>query len=202
MRQPNCFSSRLSRSKCELDIVVSLSAFENLNDLAKHVADRISLKTTTQTFNEVLERTGGRETIRVHNMETQRDALALRRLYEAEVVEPLRALQLERVDQAREAYRARKRELAESGLSMEERLETGKDALRAMRTTVAAAYQELRPQPFGEWLVEREERRERVRSSVDRRKAQEQAIQRELTMGGEFSRLDDASQTRRLYRER
>lgn len=191
-----------SRSKYELAIIVPRSAFENLDDLAKHVADRISLKTTTQTFSEVLERTGGKETIRVRNMETQRDAVAPRRLYEAEVVEPLRALQLERVDKAREAYRERKRELAESGLSIEERLEAGRDALRKMRTAVAAAYQELRPQPFGAWLQEREQRRERLRPSIDGPQTQQQTIQREWTLGGEFSRLEEASQGRGLQRER
>jgi hypothetical protein len=191
-----------SRSKYELAIIVPRSAFENLDDLAKHVAARILLKTTTQTFSEVLERTGGKETIRVRNMEAQRDAVAPRRLYEAEVVEPLRALQLERVDKAREVYRERKRELAESGLSIEERLEAGRDALRKMRTTVAAAYQELRPQAFGAWLQEREQRRQRVRPSVDRPKAQEQTIQRERTTSGDFSRLDEASQSHGLQRER
>lgn len=156
----------VSRSKRELDIVVPRSAFEGLDDLAAHVADRISLKTTTQTFDEVLERTGGRETIRVRNIEAQRDALPQRRLYEAEVAEPLRALQFERVEQARDTYRERKREIAESGLSLEERLEAGRNALRDMRSAVAAAYRELRPQPFGEWQREREEQRERGGSSA------------------------------------
>ena len=91
----------VSRSRRELDVVVPRSAFESLDDLAVHVADRISLKTTSQTFDEVLERTGGRETVRVCNIEAQREALPLRRLYEAEVSEPLRALQLERVARAR-----------------------------------------------------------------------------------------------------
>jgi hypothetical protein len=115
-------------------------------------------------------------------------------------------LQLDRVDQAREAYRERKRQIAESGLSMEDRLEAGRGALRAMRTAVTAAYRELRPQPFGEWLHEREERRERVRPSVDRREEQEQTIHRERREramgGGEFTQVEEMSQGQGLDRER
>jgi len=112
---------------------------------------------------------------------------------------------LDRVDQAREAYRERKSEIAESGLSMEDRLEAGRDALRAMRTAVTAAYRELRPQPFGEWLQEREERREQARPSVDRREEREQTVhreRRERTMSGEFSRAEEMSQGEGLHRER
>ncbi len=89
-----------SRSKRELDIVVPRSAFADINDIAQHVTDRISLKTTTRTYDELLERTGGKQTMRALNIEAQRQALPMRRLYEAEVVEPLRALQVERVSQA------------------------------------------------------------------------------------------------------
>jgi len=191
-----------SRSRRELDIVVPRSAFRGIQELAEHIAERISLKTTTRTYDELLERTGGKETIRVQNIEAKRQALPLRRVYEADVVEPLGALQLERVNQAREAYRGREREIAESTLSMEDRLEAGSDALRAMRTAVIAAYRELRPQPFGDWLREREERRERVRPSVDRREEQEQTVHRERAMNGEFSRAEEMSQGQGRHRER
>jgi ATP-dependent exoDNAse (exonuclease V) alpha subunit len=188
-----------SRSRRALDIVVPRSAFRDIHELAEHGAERISLKTTTKTYDELMERTGGKQTIRVQNIDAQREALPLRRIYEADVVEPLRALQLDRVDQAREAYQARKGEIAESGLSIEDRLGAGRDALRAMRSAVTAAYRELRPQPFGDWLREREERRERVRPPVDRREEQEQAVHRER---GEFSRAEDMSQSQGLQRER
>ncbi|MDH2909525.1 MAG: AAA family ATPase [Candidatus Eremiobacteraeota bacterium] len=187
-----------SRSRRELDIVVPRSAFRDIHELAEHIAERISLKTTTRTYDEVLERTGGKETIRVQNIEAQREALPLRRVYEADVVEPLRALQLDRVDQAREAYRERKLEIAESRLSIEDRLDAGRDALRAMRTAVTAAYRELRPLPFGGWLQEREERREGVRPSVDQRAEEEQAVHRER---GEFSQAEEISHSQGL-RER
>lgn len=191
-----------SRSKRQLDIVVPRSTFADINDLAQHISKRISLKTTTRTFDELLERTGGNQTMRVQNIEAQRESLPMRRLYEADVIEPLRALQLERVDQVREAYRERKREVAASALSMEERLEAGRDALRDMRTAITAAYRELRAQPFGEWLQEREERRERMRPPVDRRETQEQTIHRKRAMSGEFSRAEEASQSQGLQRER
>lgn len=191
-----------SRSKRELDIIVPRTTFADISDLAKHISERISLKTTTRTYDELLERTGGKQTMRVLNIETQREALPMRCLYEADVVEPLRALQLERVGQAREVYRERKRELTASGLSMEERLEAGRDALRDMRTAVTTAYRELRPQPFGDWLQEREERRNRVRPSADHPETQEQTIYQERSVGGEFTRAEESSQSVGLQRER
>lgn len=93
---------------------------------------------------------------------------------EADVVEPSRAIRLERVQQAREEYRERQREIAESVLSIEERLEAGRHALKQMRRSVTAAYRELRPQPFGEWLQEREERREQARPAAERHQERRQ----------------------------
>ena len=170
-----------SRSKRELDIVVPRSAFTDINDFAHHVAERISLKTTTRTYDELLERTGGKQTMRVLNMEAQRQALPLRLLYEADVVEPLRALQVERIGQAREAYHERKSDIEASAFSMEERLDARRDALREMRSKVTAAYRELRPQPFGEWLQDREARHERSRPSSpcqEREQGREQSFVR------------------------
>lgn len=154
-----------SRSKDALDIVVPRSAFRDIDDLAEHVAERISLKTTTRNYDEVLERTGGKETIRVRNIEAQREAAPLRRVYEAEVVEPMRAVLADRIDVFRESYRERKREIASSGLPIEERLDANRDALGLMRKAVASVYREAVPQAFGEWLREREEARDHVREA-------------------------------------
>lgn len=84
----------VSRSKREVDIVVPRSAFTDMNELAQHVSERISLKTTTSTYDELLQRSGGKQTMRVMNIEAQRQALPMRRLYEADIVEPLRAMQV------------------------------------------------------------------------------------------------------------
>lgn len=116
----------------------------------------------------------------MRNIEAQRQALPLRRLYEAEVAEPVRALQLARMQRVREQYQERKKEIGESELSIEERLEAGRDALRTMRTAATAAYRELRSQPFGEWLGDREERRQRVASKA---LGQEQSVKRQRAMG-------------------
>jgi len=154
-----------SRSKDTLDIVVPRSAFGNIDDLAEHISERISLKTTTRSYDELLDRTGGKDTIRVRNIEAQREVAPLRRVYEGEVIEPMRAVASDRIDATREAYRERKREIAGSGLSIEERLDANREALRSMRRAVASVYRGLQPQVFGEWLQEREELRERMRES-------------------------------------
>jgi hypothetical protein len=198
-----------SRSKAALEIVVPRSAFGNIEDLAEHISERISLKTTSRTYDELLERTGGKETIRVRNIEAQREAAPLRRVYEADVVEPLRALQLERAQRARDEYRERKREITKSSMSIEERLEAGRDALRAMRKSVTVAYRELRPQAFGEWLQEREENRERIRATGANRHERQQEQSREQNQHaqrhgerGDFSRAETLARQAEIERER
>lgn len=176
-----------SRSKKELDLVIPRTAFRDLDDLASHIADGISLKTTTLTYGDVLERTGGRETIRVRNIEAQREAAPLRRIYEDEIAEPLRALQRERIDRARDTYREREREIASSP-SIEAKLDARREALRSMRKSVAAIYRELRPQAFGEWLQEREDSRDRARQSRER--SQERAQYREHAQEPRHERSD------------
>jgi hypothetical protein len=176
-----------SRSKKKLDLVIPRTAFRDLDDLASHIAASISLKTTTLTHGELLERTGGRETLRVHNIEAQREAAPLRRVYEYEIAEPLRALQRERIDLARDAYREREREIASSP-SIEAKLDARREALRSMRKNVAAIYRELRPQAFGEWLQEREDSRDRARGSSER--SQERAQYREHAQEPRHERRD------------
>lgn len=166
-----------SRSKQVLDIIVPRTAFSDLDDLASHVAKHISLKTTTRTFGEILLRTGGLDTVRVHNIEAQRQAAPQRRLYEADVVEPLRALHAQRISLARDAYQERKREIASSERPIEAKLDAQRDALRSMRKAVASIYRNMKPQAFGDWLEEREELRDRIRQS--RGPGQEQAFHRD-----------------------
>ncbi len=171
-----------SRSKRALDIVVPRSAFRDLSELADHVSERISLKTTTQTYDEVLERTGGKQTIRIRNIEAQREAAAPRRLYEADVVEPVRAIQADRVRKARDEYRRANEEIAHSTFSIEEKLDAGREALRSMRRSIASVYRDLRPQPFAEWLRDRELSRDRaaqVGEEKERRQAQRQRREHE-----------------------
>ena len=176
-----------SRSRKELDLVIPRTAFRDLDDFASHIADGISRKSTTLTYGEVLERTGGRETIRVRNIDAQREAAPLRHIYEDEIAEPLRALQRERIDRARDAYRQREREIASSP-SIEAKLDARREALRLMRKSVAAIYRELRPQAFGEWLQEREDSRDRARRSHER--SHERAQYREHAQEPRHERSD------------
>jgi hypothetical protein len=196
-----------SRSKGELDIVVPRTAFRDFNEMAEHVTAHLSLKTTTRTYDEILSRTGGKQTIRVRNMEAQREATQLRRLYDASVVEPLRAIQSERIDHAREAYRVRKEDIAKSTLSIEDRLDANRQALRDMRREVTAVYRELKPQLFGQWLQERDELRDRARSTRNRDHEQSQSREqsehqrRDHNENG-FARAERMSQEPRRQMER
>ena len=116
-------------------------------------------------------------------------ALPMLRLYEADIVEPLRALQAKRTRQAREAYHERKRDTEASAVSMEERLDARREALREMRSAVAAAYRELRPEPFGKWLQDREERYENSRPLI-RQQERGQSRQQSFLRAEELARSD------------
>jgi hypothetical protein len=133
--------------------------------------------------------------MRVLNIEAQRQALPMRLLYEADVVEPLRALQVERISQARAAYHERKSDIEASAFSMEELLDARRDALRDMRSAVTAAYRELRPQPFGEWLQDREERHLHSRPST---RKQERSVKREQSQEQSFARAEQLAQSESL----
>ena len=198
-----------SRSKRQVDIFVPRTAFRDLDDMAEHVAEHLSLKTTTRTYEEILDRTGGKQTMRVRNIEAQREAAPLRRLYEADVVEPLRVIQSERIDRIRETYGLRNEQIPKATLSVEERLDSSRQALRQLRREIAAVYRHLKPQPFGQWLQERDEVRQRTRPTSDRhyelhqqRYEQNQALDRAAMRRGEFTQAEEASQRTGLRRER
>lgn len=64
---------------------------------------------------------------------------------------------------ARDEYRLAKENIGKSTLSMDEKLDAGRDALRERRRSITAIYRDLKPQSFGEWLREWEQVRERER---------------------------------------
>lgn len=165
-----------SRSKHALDFVVPLTAFRDVDDLARHIADRIAIKTTTRNFEEVVERTGGRATDRVRNIAAQRDAESstLRRLWHEQVVEPLRAVRVERLRIARTAY-AKEREAAAGG-SLTARLERQRDVLRDFRRRAAEIIAETTPQRYNDWLREREHAQERAHETRRTREAERRLL--------------------------
>lgn len=154
-----------SRSKHALALVIPRTAFRDLDDLAKHVSERISLKTTSQTYDEILERTGGKETIRVRKIERQRDAESspLRRTWQAEVVEPMRAERDRRVLAVRSVYDARKKEIALSHAPLGERLDLGRTALCEFRSAVQDVHRSTKAPTYAAWLREREAEDQRLR---------------------------------------
>jgi hypothetical protein len=103
------------------------------------------------------------------------------------------------MNEARHNYQERKRDIAASAFSMEERLDARREALREMRSAVTAAYRELQPQPFGAWLQEREDLREYSRSSTRR---QERSVEREQSRDQSFVRAEELAQSEHLDLER
>ena len=154
------------------------SAFQDLDTFAQHVAERLSLKTTTRTFGESLERTGGPGTMRVLNIEAQRHSATLRRAYDAEVVEPLQELQRRRLEEAREEYGRRKIAIAASNCPPEERLDARCAALSAFRKRAAAIYRKCKPQSFSAWLDDHTDSGRRAATSRHRIDDQEQRLEK------------------------
>lgn len=162
----------VSRSKRALDVVVAQSVFPNLEEFAEHVSKRIGLKTTTRTYEEVLERTGGKQTMRVLNMEAQREAInsPLRKIYDAQVREPALLVRAERLAELRAQYDARKRDIAMDGSrTITQRLDAERAALSEFRSAAAATYKTTQPQSYLAWLDEREASHERAREIVRQR---------------------------------
>ena len=71
--------------------------------------------------------------------------------------------------------------------SVSRRLESGKEALRAIRNGILGVYRELEPQPFAEWLEERDER-EQARQRREGHQEQRQGLER---CGGSHPRSED-----------
>lgn len=175
----------MSRSKSGLSLVVAQSNFASLDELADHIAGRISLKTTTHNYEEIVERTGGRQTMRVINMEAQREAAnsPLRKIYDAHVREPALAVRAERLAELRTTYDARKREIAANpSLTIAQRLDAEKAALSEFRSAAAETYKATQPQSYLAWLDQREASHERARGIVQRHemiRESEQGLDRE-----------------------
>lgn len=179
----------VSRSKKALDLVLAESVWGgDLEEVARHVADRIGIKTTTRTFDEVIERTGGKETVRVTHMEREEAAKnsPLRRRWEAECKEPALAIRAERIDELRAAYDKRKADVSKDRmLSLSDRLSQERDALTSFRKAVAVVHKETQPMKYTDWKKEidraHELARELERHISDRREQErEKQHEREL----------------------
>ena len=75
---------------------------------------------------------------------------------------------MECMQQARDEYRGRKREIVSSSFAVEEKLDAGRDALRSMRKAAATIFRETKAQPFGEWLHDQEDVRDRAAQTSSR----------------------------------
>jgi hypothetical protein len=157
----------VSRSKVALDIVVPKTAFADLEDFAEHVASRISLKTTSRTYDELLDRTGGKDTVRVHKIDRQREAESapLRREWQTEVVEPLRELRAKQMRELRAAYANHgAADARDDSRSLLDRLERGRESTRTFRKAIILIHTATKPPAFSAWLKEREQDEVRVRA--------------------------------------
>ncbi len=182
-----------SRSKYALDMVVARSVFKDLDEFVEHVSGQIGIKTTSRTYGEIVERTGGKDTMRVQNIEAQGEAAnsPLRRIYEAEIKEPADALRKKRVDVLRDAYAERKNEIAsEATLSLIDRLEAEKTALSEMRKEISEVYKETQPQKYITWLDEHETARNKARA-IEQEREQQRKVEQQRELQHSNEKADD-----------
>lgn len=164
----------MSRSQRALSVVVAESNFKDVNELAEHISNRISLKTTSRNYDEIVAKTGGRETMRVQNMEAQREAATspLRRIYDHDVREPALADRAERIADLRKTYAIQKKIIeSEAGLSLTQRLEKQREALSSFRSAAGEIYKATQPRPYLDWLHEHEGKHERAHEISQTREA-------------------------------
>ncbi len=151
----------ISRAMHESRHVVNGMEFQDTHAMAEHLSKSYErAKTTSHHFEHVVQRTGGKETMRVLNMSEQAEAAnsPLRRLWEEEQKVPADLLRAKRVDEARATYKDRLAALdADATLSVEQRIDARKDAFKTMSAGVAGLREKAwQPQSYLDWLHERE----------------------------------------------
>jgi len=187
----------MSRSKEKLNLVVAESNFANIDELAEHIAGRISLKTTSQNYEEIVERTGGKDTVRVVHMEREDAAKnsPLRRKWEAECKEPALAIRAERVRELRAAYDAKKTDISKDRfLSLTDRLEREREALREFRTSVADVHRETQPLKYKDYKAELDRAHDLARElerTITQRREHERTEEKERSLTHAREKADD-----------
>ena len=166
----------LSRSKTALDLVVSRESFADIDDLAKHISQRISLKTTTRTYEEELQKTGGPDNIWAKKMQRADEQAAnpMRKQWQSEVVEPMLLSRRERLKESSEMLReARKIARSEGGgFSLSERLERDRELLKLAKERNGTIIQETTPPKFRAWAKDQERDQQRQRDQQRTREQQ------------------------------
>jgi len=147
------FNVLTSRSKQSLRALVPVTAFENGEDLAKHLAEHIVAKGTTQDISTEVASRGGPDSFYARNIAAQRLSAAnpARQEYEAEWT-AMRAARDRDLQQIAGEFRQRR-----AGVDDPVALKALRGEQRRAEAAVAKAYQ---PQDFGAWLYRREEREE------------------------------------------
>jgi len=165
----------MSRSKHALDVVVPRTAFADVDELARHISERISLKTTTRTYEEELARTGGPENLWAKKMERAEEQRTnpLRMQWQSEIVEPMLAARRERLRESSEALRVAREDARGEGGGLAERLARDRELLREAKVRNASIIAETTASKFRTWAKEeasqQEQTRERGRTKQQQR---------------------------------
>lgn len=190
----------VSRSKESLQILYAQDSFESTSDIADHVASRSSLKTTSQNFEELLSRPDLTRQKMIEDILAS-DNHPLRQKYDL-IEEEKRDRRDEQVRSLHARYAERRRDISCNGdLSLEQRLNAGKEMERDHRRDVRAVIEAYKPVQFGRFVHDEVQARQAAREIEQReaKRSREQARGRDLPR--ERIQLDNITHTRERERE-
>ena len=170
----------LSRSKSALDIVVSQESFADLDDLANHISQRISLKSTTRTYDEEIARTGGLDNIWARKIQRaeEQHSNPLRQQWQSEIVEPMLAARRERLRESSEALRVARHENGGGRGGLGNRLERDRELLRQAKGRNATIIAETTAPRFRTCAKEQEAAQDRIHEAQRIRRQQREVTRR------------------------
>jgi ATP-dependent exoDNAse (exonuclease V) alpha subunit len=179
-----------SRSKESLTIHYSAGNFESVAEIAEHVAGRSSLKTTSQTFEEVLAKSAGKDALRkqaIAGVMASEDH-PLRRKYEATEADKRQA-RATGLESLRKTYAERAAAIP-ADLSLSERLERAKAIEMEHRSAARQVVEQYKPVQFGRFVHDETVARDAAREIEQELEAQRQSV-RDRLLQRSHDRADD-----------
>jgi len=141
----------ITRARHSVSMYAAKTNFAGIDDLAEHIADRIRLKTTSRTFDELLTRTGGPDNIVAVNARAQQDALNHPLRPEYEQSEARKSAQRTKLVKAANT-RAKGKIAALAGMPLADIIEARKKIIKQQRREVLSANKRHAPTDFGAFV--------------------------------------------------
>ncbi len=141
----------ITRARHSVSMYAAQTNFAGIDDLAEHIADRVRLKTTSRTFDELLAKTGGPDNIVAVNARAQQDARNHPLRPEYERIEASKSSQRTKLVKASN-MRAKGKIAALAGMPLADIIEARKKIIKQQRREVLSANKRHAPTDFGAFV--------------------------------------------------